>query len=66
MRHINPYFLLLGTAGVLLLGAGVCLCVFSAGHGLLCGALAGAAGLVCLVLLLAVHRKWCRPGAMRR
>lgn len=62
MKHLNPYFLFLGTAGCLLLAAGLGLCFFAAAKNLLLGAVLGAVGLVCLVL----RRRWCRPAAAAR
>lgn len=66
MKHLNPYFLFLGTAGCLLLAAGLGLCFFAAAKNLLLGAVLGAVGLVCLVLLAVFHRRWCRPAAAAR
>lgn len=66
MKHLNPYFLFLGTAGCLLLAAGLGLCFFAAAKNLLLGAVLGAVGLVCLVLLAVLRRRWCRPAAAAR
>ena len=54
MKHLNPYFLFLGTAGCLLLAAGLGLCFFAAAKNLLLGAVMLLARFVPMIATLAI------------
>ena len=57
MKKVNFISLLLGVIGVLLFGLGMCMCLLPQWNAFRPGVVFGAAGIVVLLVLLAVRRK---------